>query len=331
MLSISNPNNSQCVTHSNLNPVILHMTHHDLDALGCILSVCTLNYNQEIFSTNYVNMREVTDNLVNACSKTYVKMILITDISFSGNKEILIELENLAKKINVSIVLIDHHVYPDNFFKDFKYLKIIHDIKHSASYLTQQFLRTKGKSSHLDNIIDLCDTYDIWQSSKPNFVLSMALNSYYWENVIKTSLQDFAFKICNNNFKIPSDFKNFYKNYLIDSKAKIQSFRKRNLITSDGFFSVAFVDEYFTEVLFEEFSKNVQFVMIANSYGITRFRFKDDSVLSRKTKEKIKLELLGTLEIGHLNAFSDKIKNSNFDKIMDRVKSVYNIVEKYKS
>jgi len=315
---------------TNLTPEIIHLTHIDLDAMGCILSVCTLDYSQKIFSTNYVNMSEVVDNLTDTCYRTHVKMILITDLSFSGNKKTLEYLEALAKKLNVPIILIDHHEYKDNFFDSFKYLKIIHDIKHSASYLTQSFLKTKGKSEHLDRIIDLCDTFDIWQSNKPNFVLSLGLNSYFWENVLRTSLQDFAYKICNNGFRLPVDFKNFYKHYIIDSKSKIESYRKRKLITSDGFFSVAFIDEYFTEVLYEEFQKNVQFVMIANSYGITRFRFKDASVLSRETKEKIKLQLMGTLEIGHLNAFSDKIKNSDFDKIMNRVKEVHDIVESYK-
>jgi len=39
---------------------------------------------------------------------------------------------------------------------------------------------------------------------------------------------------------------------------------------------------------------------------------------------------MGTKNIGHLNAFSDKIKNSNFDKIMEKVKQVHDIVEVYK-
>jgi len=311
-----------------LKSEIIHLTHNDFDAFGCILSLSTLNHNQKIFSTNYINIKDVVSDLTNACYKTNVHSIFITDVSFSNNKEVLKELENLAIKLNVPIVLIDHHVYPADFFNDFDYLKVIHNIDNSASKLTYDFLKIKNEN--LSKIIYMCDTFDIWRSYRQEFLVSIVLNEYFWRNVANTSLEEFSHKVIKNNYKFPSDFKTFYSTYIQEYNTKIESLKKRNLIVSDGFFTVAFIDDYINMLLYQEFQKNTQFVMIANSYGIVRFRFNSNGYLTKDQKEEIKMKIMGTKDIGHLNAFSDKIQNSNFDKIMKKVKDIHDIIINYK-
>jgi len=294
-----------CVTHTTLNPEIIHLTHNDFDAFGCILSVSTLQYTQKIFNTNYLNLKEIVSDLTDECYKTHVKMILITDVSFAGKKDVLQDLENLAIKLNVPAVLIDHHVHEDGFFDDFKHLKVIHDINYSASYLTYNFFKIKNEN--LSKIINICNTFDIWQEQKPDFLVSLVLNEYFWQNVSKSSIKDFSNKVLQNDYKIPSDFKTFYSTYIEETKNKIKSFKERKLIVSDGFFTVAFIDDYINMLLYNEFTTNIQdgtqngnqdgtqFVMIANSYGVTRFRFNSQelqdldlihTVIYQKNKKK---------------------------------------------
>lgn len=309
--------------------LIVHFTHHDLDALGCCLHLdyATPGIKKKTFHTNYRDIEEKTSEVYDYCIENKPKLLLITDISFASSKLQLKKLEEILSLTKV--ILLDHHEYPENFFNDIK-IKSVIDITKSATKITQEKLKTKGKNKNLDALSDMINIFDIWLSKEKSFGISLALNSYFWRLNDKLSIEQILEKIKNNDYK-PPKFKEFYKNNMEKVIPFLKKSREKKLITSDGFFTVAFIDDYFNEVLYEEFNSGVEFVMIANSYGITRFRFNTSGKLTRKQKEEIKLKLIGTLDIGHLNAFSDKIQNSNFDKIMARVEEVYKIVDKYKS
>lgn len=307
---------------------IVHFTHHDLDALGCMLhlDIATPNSKKTHFHTNYLNMQEKVSDVYDYCYLNKPDLLIISDISFSTNKN---ELYKLQEILDICpIIFIDHHEYEENFFDDIR-IPYFHDITKSATKITQEVFKTKGKNKNLDALSDIINSFDIWLQNESNFKVSMALNDYFWTVNEKLSLENMMFRFKENDYK-PPNFKTFFEKYNADFKQKYESFKKRKLITSDGFFAVCFVDEYFNEILYEEFTKGVEFVFIANSYGITRFRFNSFGKLTRPQKEEIKLKLIGTLNIGHLNAFSDKIQNSNFDKIMNKVKEVHNILEQYK-
>jgi len=308
--------------------VCVHLTHNDLDALGCMLHLeaATLNTEKITFHTNYRDLAERVSDVIEYCEKHRPKMLFISDISFSNNKGQLQKLEELLEH-GIKVILVDHHEYPEGFFDDIKII-VKHDIGKSATGICEKFFGTANHN--LLKLSEYINAYDIWLETRPDFNVSVALNDYFWNYIDTRSISNLMYDIVQNDYKLPQDFVQYFKDYQIETVRKIESYRKRKLIMSDGFFCVAFVDDTFNEILIDEFSKSTQFVFIANSYGVTRFRFKGNSTLSRAQKEEIKMKLIGTLNNGHLNAFSVKIHNSNFDKIMDRVQEVQGILAQYK-
>lgn len=306
---------------------IAHSTHHDLDAVGCMLHLdyATPKAHKTTFSTNYRDIEEKVSDVYDFCTRNNPDLLVISDVSFANNKSLLYKLQSL----DISMVFIDHHEYPEGFFDDIS-IPYHHDIAKSATKISQEVFRTKGKNKNLDILSDLINNYDIWVSSAKSFPVSIAINDYFWEIQNEVNSLDIIMqRIKDVGYNLP----NFSKWY-IDYQQRMTSTLKKNydkkLIMSDNFFCAAFVDDFFNEILYKEFAKGTSFVMIANSYGIVRYRFRKDCNLTRRHKELIKMRLIGTLENGHLNAFSDKIQNHNFNKIMDKVKEVHNIVQQYK-
>ena len=310
---------------------IVHLTHNDLDALGCILCLeyATLGIVKKTFYTNYQDIEEQVSNVYDYVLQHKPKLLLISDVSFSQYKQLIYKIQELQNVTRV--IFIDHHSYPDHFFDDLT-LEYTWGEK-SATKLVQEKFKL-GDLENLSKITNLINTFDIWVEKDTSFPLSLAVNLYFWNRVSLgtniVSIEELAKEIITNNCKLPPDFFSFYQQYKIDSTEFMKKARAKKLIVSDGFMTCAFVDEYFNEILYEEFSKGVQFIVIANSYGITRFRFSTFSKLSDETKEKIKYELIGDINIGHLNAFSAKIQNSTFDKLIKRIEEVSQIVKKYK-
>lgn len=305
---------------------IVHLTHHDLDALGCMLNleIATPGIPKKTFHTNYVDIEEVISDVCEYISLNSPKLLVISDISFSRHKHLLLRLQNQ----NIKAIFIDHHRYTDSFFDDI-HIKIHHNNNKSAAKITQEVFKTLGKNKNLDTLTNLIDVFDIWQDTREEFKSTLTINSYFWEKVNKKGLDNFYYDVLDNNYKLPHDFVQFYKENIREAQEKVQKARDKKLIMSDGFITTVFMDEFFNEVLYEEFKKGVQFVVIANSYGIVRYRFSNHSRLSDEIKIQIKKELLPDPNIGHLNAFGDKIPNHNFDKIMEKVKEVYYIINKY--
>lgn len=309
--------------------LIVHYSHNDLDALGCCLNLdcATPGIKKKTFHTNYRDIEEITSDVYDYCFENKPKLLLITDVSFSQSKNQLKKLEDILEICPV--VLLDHHEYSEGFFDNIK-VKYIHDTTKSATKITQEFLKTQGKNKNLDLLSDIINTFDVWLSQDKSFKLSLTINNYFWKVNEKMSMSQLVEIIKNNDYKLPN-FKEFYEINTSNFKEFIKKSREKKLVTSDGFFTVAFVDEFFNEILYEEFESGVEFIFIANSYGITRFRFNSNGKLTTEQKNEIKTKLVGSTDIGHLNAFSAKIKDSNFDKIMSRVEEVHGIVEQYRT
>jgi oligoribonuclease NrnB/cAMP/cGMP phosphodiesterase (DHH superfamily) len=317
-----------------LSNEILHFTHSDLDALGCMLHLeyALPTTPKQVFHTSYLDIEEKTTEVIDYAQKHFPKMLLISDISFTQSKHLLLRLQELSK-LGITIILLDHHAYPDDFFDGIT-IKYVHDISKSATKICQEFFKTEGKNESLDKLSDIINAFDIWLDKTPLFHTGMILNDWFWQKIKFgnniTSIEGLMNQIVANNYKILPDFKPFAIEHVASAKTFIDKAKEKNLIASDGFMTVAFCDEYFNDILYEEFSRGIDFVVIANSYGITRFRFNTKANLSTEQKLEIKGQLIKDVNIGHLNAFSDKIQNSNFDKIMTRIQEVSKIIEPFK-
>ena len=306
---------------------IVHFTHNDLDAIGCMLNlhIATPNFTKITYHTNYKDIVQKSNDIMTYITQNNISTLVITDISFSENKEILEEFWKVCQRYNINMIHIDHHIYPDNFFDDIKWI-YRHDISKSATILTQEFFKTKGINKSLDNLSDIINVFDIWLQTDKLFPSSLKLDWGFHIYIENKSLDILCAEIIDNNYKLPSQYIKILEPYNETVVSKIQNYRKRNLITNDGFVTLAFVDDIYNNILYEEFSKKIPIIVIINSYGIIRFRFNSVYELPLKTRQTIRSIILKDKIIGHINAFSIKVENSNFNKIMDKIKDIITIL-----
>ena len=67
------------------------------------------------------------------------------------------------------------------------------------------------------------------------------------------------------------------------------------------------------------------FVINATSFGIMKIRINQRANITSEMKNKLRLELTGTEDIGHENCFTYKMKNAiSFENIMNEMKYIVN-------
>lgn len=298
-----------------MNDELIVFSHNDADALGSMLNIefKMPNIRKKYFHTNYANIKEKVDEI-----ELYIKQngnthILIPDVSFSTAREQLIRLTKLGK-----CTLIDHHLYPDNFFDDLD-LKVHHCTTKSATLLCNEYFGNTGKNERLDKLTQIIDVYDLWQVDSPYFKVAQDFNNYFWLNSI-----DYLFnEIVNNDYKLPSNYTETVKNFNINAENSIESYRKRNLICTSGDITLAFVDDYFNQILVKEMEKGINFVINATSFGIIKIRINKNGNFKKEFLDELRIALTGTKDIGHNLAFTYKMqKQANFNNLMEEIKKV---------
>lgn len=310
-----------------LKKEIVHFTHNDLDAMGCIIN---LNYampdiKKTIFHTNYQDLNEKVHDVIEYIHKHPVSLLVISDISFAQSKHELLHIQEVVQnQIGVKILYFDHHTYADNFFEDITF-RYYHELTKSATLIMNKAFNVNNEK--LNQLSQLINDFDIWVEDAKTFSVSLGINDWFWNELKYQSIDNLAYSITNNDFSLPDTFVQYYKAYQAKFKNKLDSLKAKKLFINDGFTALVFTDDYFNEALYESFHINKnQIAFIVNSYGIIRIRFATVDCLSTEIKEKIKFAIMGTLEHGHLNAFSIKVKNSNFEKLMTKVQELTQIV-----
>ncbi len=288
---------------------LIHFTHQDLDALGCMLNIeyALPQINKKHFFTNYRNIKDKTQEIIEYVQRFGNTHILITDVSWSNYREGLIELTQVAK-----CTLIDHHLYPDNFFDDID-IKVVHDVNKSATKLCNEYFNNTGKNKALDIFTNITNAFDIWLKDDPYFELGKDLNDYFWKYDITWLFETMV----SNNYHLPRDYTQVMERHKIDSKDHILKLREKNLVHNNGTISIAFIDDFFNDLILEEFKNGAGVVLAVNSWGIVRVRIYEDFDMTPEAKDEVRLYTCGTKDIGHMNAFTFKIPHVNFEKIME--------------
>lgn len=314
-----------------LKKEIVHLTHNDLDALGCIINLnhAIQNTNTTTFHTNYQDLNEKVHDVIEYIHKHPVNLLVISDISFAQSKHELLHIQEVVQNnLGVKILYFDHHTYADDFFDGITF-KYYHDITKSATMIMNEAFNSGNEK--LNQLSKLINDFDIWVEDSKTFAVSLGINDWFWNELKYRSIDDLAWTITQNNYSLPDTFVNYYKAYQAKFKTKLSNLKSKQLFVDDGFTSLIFTDDYFNEALYETFNTNKnQIAFIVNSYGIIRIRFATIDCLPQSTKEKIKFAIMGTLEHGHLNAFSIKVHDSNFDKLMAKVQELAAIVNTHK-
>lgn len=300
---------------------IVIFTHNDLDAIVSMLNVEFKfpDIKKKYFHTNYANIDVRVEEIKDYVKENNIEHILIPDVSFSDNKESLRVLYSLAKCTHL-----DHHLYPEGFWDEFPEMRVVWDKSKCAAKICNEYFDNKGKNKNLDKLTFICDVYDLWQTKSPAFKIAQDMNEYFWQNNIGTLCNTFV----KNNYELPGDYMQVVDKQRALFKAALVDYEKRKLIYRGGEITVAFVNDFFNQILIKEMDEGQNFVVGVNSYGIVRVRVKAESPYSLSQLDNMRLRMTGTKDIGHAHAWTFKIKETpTFNRIMIEIQSLVKIIQ----
>ncbi|QAU04488.1 phosphoesterase [Vibrio phage Va1] len=281
-----------------MNPhELIVFVHNDLDALGCMLNIeyRMPNIAKKYFFTNYANIDQRVQEIEAHIQENGNTHILIADVSFSDNKESLRKLYSLGKCTHI-----DHHLYPDGFWDEFPNMKVHYDKKKCATLLCNEYFGNTGKHERLDKLTRIIDVYDLWQVGEPEFKVSQDLNEYFWTYDIELLCK----KIVENDYRLPDDFKSVVQARKAQCEMEVQEFEERKLIQRNPGMTVAFVKEWFNHIMLKEMEAGQNIVVGICPYGIVKVRVNKDAPFTPEQLNKVRKELTGTENIGHMLAFT---------------------------
>lgn len=298
---------------------LIVFTHNDLDALGTMLGIEYKfpNVQKKYFHTNYGNIKQRVQEIEDYVKENGNTHILITDVSFSDNKESLRKLYELGKCTHI-----DHHLYPDGFWDEFPDMKVVYDKTKCATLLCHEYFSNQGKNERLDKLVHIIDTYDLWKSTSPIFPVAQDLNNYFWTH----DIGELTNKIVNNDFKLPDDFVIVVNDIKNTYTQAIKDYEANNMIHRQGEVTILFADEWFNQVHVQEMAKGQNVVIGISSYGIIRVRFNVNSPYSLEQKQKVRELLTGQSNIGHEDAFTYKCNKQSFDDLMAETQRVVSVL-----
>ncbi len=298
---------------------LIVFSHCDLDMASSILCIeyKLPSVKKKYFYTNYGDIKERVDEIEDYIKKHGNTHCLMTDISWGTSSEELHRLCNMF----TNITLIDHHLYSPGFFDNYPKLKVYHDENKSGALLTYEYF--KINNPELKEIIDLTDIYDLWKDHLEDFEKSQDLNRFFWE----VGKDKFITDIINNNYKLPYYYKTVTDELRRKFTEAIEKFENRKLIHRTDKITIAFVDEWFNEILVKDMAEGKDFVINVTTYGIFKIRINRKANISDSKKIDLRLRLTGNTDIGHINAFPFKMKKKiSFENIMSEIKNVIDII-----
>lgn len=300
---------------------LLVFTHNDLDAIGCMLNLEFKfpNVKKKYFHTNYANIVDLTDQILEHQKQNGNTHLVMPDVSFSDNKESLRRLYNAFPHITH----IDHHLYPEGFWDEFPNMKVVWDKSKCATKLCNEYFGNKGQNSNLDKLSTIIDVYDLWQVKHPAFDFAQDLNEYFWKYDIATLCKD----IVEADYNLPSNFASVVNSIHEACEEAIRGYKQRKLIYKSGEITIAFVHEWFNQILIREMKEGQNFVIGANQYGIIKVRISENAPYTDAQKTKLREILTGNPDIGHMNAFTYKVKNVSFENIIQEIQHVVKAIE----
>lgn len=298
-----------------MNEELIVLLHNDIDAAGSQLSIeyKMPNVRKKYFYTNYGDLPKKVQEIEDYIKQNGNTHCLMADVSWSTHPEQLHIMCNLFEKIT----LIDHHLYPDGFFDNYPKLKVHWDKSKCATLLCYEYFNNQNENLH--KLSKLIDVYDIWQDSHPAFDISQDLNRFFWE----VGMQKFVNDCISSGYTLPYYYTNVVSDITKRYTEAIEKYENRKLIHRTEKITLAFVDDWFNEILVQEMKKGKDFVINATSFGIMKIRISNKANITSEMKDNLRLILTGTKDIGHQNAFTYKMKNSvSFENVMNEMKHI---------
>ena len=232
------------------------------------------------------------------------------------------QLDKLYNMFN-TITLIDHHLYPEEFFNSYSdKMKVHYDKSKCAALLTNEYFKNTGKNKDLDTLTKITDVYDLWQVENPLFDVSQNLNNFFWE----LGMDKFCSEIIRFNYTLPNYYPEVVKKINDKISEGIQKLEQKKLIHRFGKVTVVFTDEFFNDVLIREMMNGQDIVINAMAYGIIKVRISQYAPFSAEKKIELSRALSGVETTGHLNAFTYKMSiQTSFENIMNEIQRVIKV------
>lgn len=291
------------------------LTHNDLDALGSVICFNESNPITYLERTNYADLplkanvllekarelQKLCKNTEGDTFNTFTTTLVIMDVSFSQHRELL---EKLCQHFD-RVQLIDHHMYPDDFFDNLEYeysnLDITVDQGECASRLV--YKSVDGLHMFLNILTRIINDYDMWNTSSDNFENALWLNEFYKEQVQKGLTFREILDVFRDNLR---DIVTF--NYSIKTLKEKTLSRASEIMLNDVLYKrVNDVTLLNTEDCFQYFVYNEmkcdQNVVIARCNNRVKIRIKPD-VFTDESLDEFREALTGSVNFGHPLAFS---------------------------
>ena len=310
--------------------MILSLSHNDLDALGCQLSIMekfAKSTKIDFYNTNYRDLDEKVYDIIDRLehNREHVSALIISDVSFSEKQNLLLLIKETVEKFKIKTFFIDHHQYPEDFWSlfDSDYFKVFWNVEKSASLITYETLKCDNKN--LKQIIDIINVYDIWEEENKYFKLSQNFNVYFWVTTRLTLMHTFY----ENNYVMPNDFTKVCNKFITDANNEYNKAKEKKLIFNpQRKVSFSFLDMYFNNFVELELKENNIFVS-SNSKGLIRCRFKKENLggFSDELVNIIKKRILNGSSRGHLHSFSFELEISELNTIMEKFKEIDSIIK----
>jgi hypothetical protein len=272
---------------------MLVFLHNDLDAIGCEMCIDEMPFKvNKKFYTNYSDFEEKVDEIINYSFATRDDELLIADLSFAERPDTLQKLTTHFK----SVLHIDHHQYPDEFFeriigKNYKH-KI--DINRCAAKICYDLFGLNNEN--LKVLCSIIDSYDRWVVNSPYFKKGQQLNKYFW-NVEWDHFKEFKNGVPEDYTKVVSEIEETEKREIAELKEKGFIVRAK----SGPKITFVFGWKHFNPILISEMEEGQDFV-IGVYKNIYKVRIKA-GVLNHEQCRELQMLLTGNVT-GHDNAFT---------------------------
>ncbi len=162
----------------------LHISHNDLDGIGCTILTKAALGSVDIIHTNHNNIDQVVmDNYEN------YQRVIISDIVPSANVLAIVCAETQC-------TVVDHHATTQQYVGDFH--EIVYDNTVSATKLMFQWLLTQGHNiEQYEYMVELINDYDLWilkhdESLKMNFLLNVVGINRMFDLLASKAFQGFS-------------------------------------------------------------------------------------------------------------------------------------------
>lgn len=179
------------------NEMMLCITHNDLDGVACNVLMELCNFDTPVVIKN-VETNQVEKTIIDFVEEedSIPYWIIINDLSFINDSELVMDLNELCEKKIIKLTLIDHHPTA-TWLNKYSWASVKPDADNgSASYQTYKYLSSLGyilPNARLNSWIRSVSRYDTWvwktsdifkQDEYENILLDIYGIDFYVESII---------------------------------------------------------------------------------------------------------------------------------------------------